>query len=75
MKTKSVECSRTRAHFEQAIKNANCPLFEQIARWVIQDEGYVSMNALVNRIKELESYEKQMGIIPSKVTNQNYERI
>lgn len=60
---------RTRLHFEQAMQNANCPLFEAIARWVIQDDGYLSMDTLVARIKNLENLERRNGIIPPPLKN------
>ena len=70
---KTIECRRIRVHFEKAMENANCPLFEAIARWVIQDSGYKSMGALCNRIKQLEKIERERGIIPRELSNMNYE--
>jgi len=60
---------RTRAQFEQAMKNANCSLFEAIARWVLQDYNYLSMDILTKRIKELEERELKDGFISSLLRN------
>jgi hypothetical protein len=60
---------RSRSAFEAAMVNANCKLFEAIARWVVQDEGYLSMETLTNRIKELEAIESKQGIIPKELRN------
>lgn len=61
----TLDTRRTREHFEEAMTNADCPLFEAIARWVIQDYGYKNMDVLVRRIKQLEATERNAGIVSS----------